>query len=124
MVMSVTITPKHTEHHSRIDKIKFEFVTAADGTATGTTDDKYVADVWRVVFIPASAGDQPSDLLDIEILDEDSIDTMCGYGLDLSNSDTTTVVAKMGVVASEKLTISVSGGGDTKQGTLYLFLKG
>ena len=74
--------------------------------------------------MPGTAGDQPTNLYDVVLNDEDGTDVLMGAGADRSNATTQQVLAtSLGIVANDKLTLSVSGGGDTKKGEVYLYLR-
>lgn len=107
-----------------LKKIAFSWTTAADGTATGTTTNAYVGEVIRLVTVPGTAGSQPTDQYDIVINDEDTTDVLMGAGANRSNASTEQVLASsLGCVANDKLTLEITNAGDTKSGTVYLYIR-
>jgi len=120
MAAAVTITEVT---FNPVKKIKFEWTSAADGTATGTTTKAFSGQVLRLVTVPGSDAAQPADQYDVTITDHDNIDVLNGQGANRSNVNTEQVVASLGCVASDMLTLNVSGAGDSKQGTACLYLR-
>jgi hypothetical protein len=117
--MSCTITKKR---HNRLTKVSFACVSAAGGTASGTTTDKFSGEIVRAVFVPGTSGNQPTDNFDVVINDDDGYDALAGQGANLSNAAATTKVASMGAVVYDYLSIAVSNAGDTKQVTAHIYL--
>ena len=123
MAMAVTVTE---ETSWSIKKIKFAWTSAANGTATGTTTKAFTGEILQLVTVPGSAGNQPTNLYDITITDQDGIDVLNGQGANRSNVNTEQVVGSLAglrCVVNDKLTINVSIAGDTKQGTAYLYIR-
>jgi hypothetical protein len=118
--MSVTFTE---ERHGRISKLKAVVVSAADGSASGTSSRVYTGEVVRFVVIPAAGGSQPTTLFDVALNDADGYDILAGQGANLSNAAPTTVVASMGAIAGDPIAVAASGMGDTKTATLILYVK-
>lgn len=116
----VTITE---ETQSWIKKVKFVIKSATGGTATGTTSESYTGEVKRLVVVPGTTTSQPTNAFDIQINDEDGYDILAGQGADKSNAATTTIVASMGCVANDRLSLSASNMGDVKQATVIVYLK-
>ena len=121
MAMLVTITE---EKFSTIKKIKFAWTSAADGTASGQTTNVYTGEIIRLVTVPGTGGDVPTDNYDITVNDEDNTDVLMGAGANRDNVNTEQVLASsLGCVANDKLTLNVSNAGDTKKGTVYLYIR-
>jgi len=108
-----------------VRKIVFSWTSAADGTASETTEKPYSGEILGLATVPDTGDDQPSDQYDITITDEDDLDVLAGQGANRSNASTEYVTARetLGCVANDTLTINVSGAGDTKSGTAYLFIR-
>ena len=125
MAESVTIVEeKFGNAVTPLQKIKFTWVSAADGTATGTTTKTYVGEILRLVTVPGTAGNQPTDQYDIAINDEDVTDVLVGAGINRSNASTEQVIAtSLGCVANDKLTLEITNAGDTKSGVVYLYIR-
>jgi hypothetical protein len=76
------------------------------------------------VTVPGTGGDIPSDNYDIAVADSDSVDVALGALADRDNATTQFVAeASMAGCAATKLTVSVSGAGAGKKGTLYLYIR-
>ena len=116
----VTITE---ETQSWIKKVKFAITSATGGTATGTTTESYTGEVKRLVVIPGTTTAQPTNAFDVVVNDEDGYDILAGKGADKSNAAATTIVASMGCVANDRITVSASNMGDVKQATVIVYLK-
>jgi len=124
MTMSVTTTERRGQlAMSRLAKISFAFVSAADGTASGTTPERYTGEVWRVVFAPGTGGSQPTNNFDVVVNDEDGYDILAGQGTNISNTAPSTVVSSLGAVVNDTLTLSVTNAGNTKSGTVIVYIK-
>lgn len=111
------------ENMSHVKKIKFDWTSAADGTATGTTVLPYSGKLERLVTIPSSTA-APTALYDIVINDEDNTDALMGGGADRSATAKEQVAASsLGIVANDRLSISVTNAGAAKSGTAILYIK-
>ena len=114
-----------TEEQSRegLQKIKFAFTTHTDGTATGETSGDYNGLIYYVVSDPGSTA--PTAAWDFQIQDEDNYDLLNGAGADRSATSTEYLQASkdgLGMAFNTKLTLEVSGGGDTKDGVVEVFI--
>ncbi len=121
---SVTLTE---EVFGTVKKITFAWTAdtgANAGKATKTTANAYSGEVIRLVTVPASGADAPADNYDVQVLDEDSTDVLMGAGADRDLATTEQVLASsLGCVANDKLTLSVTNAGDTKKGTVYVYIR-
>lgn len=122
--MSVTITEeKFGNALQPLNKIKFVWVSAADGTASGTTTNTYTGEIIRLVTVPDGVAAPTADY-DVVINDEDTTDVLMGAGADRHTSNTEQVLASsLGCVANDKLSLSITNAGDTKSGTVYLYIR-
>lgn len=129
--MAGTVT-KSESYFSSVKKVKFDWTsgTGADaGKADAVSDGVYEGQLKRAVFIPGTGGDIPSDLYDVRILDSDSVDLLGGLGADLNHD--ATVEAFEGsatknlnhMFSHTKLTLEVRNAGDTKKGTVILYMR-
>ena len=121
--MADAVVTTTEETFGTVKKIKFVIVSATDGTATATTTNAFSGEVLRFIVVPAAAAAQPDDQFDIAINDADGYDILAGQGANLSNAATTTVVASMGCVANDKLSLSASGIGDQNGATVYVYIR-
>ena len=121
MTMSCTITE---ERHGTVKKVKAVWVSAANGTASGTTTYAYSGEIIRLVTVPAAAGSAPTDDYDVVVNDEDSTDVLMGAGANRDTANTEQVLASsLGCVANDKLAFAISNAGDTKGGTVYVYIR-
>ncbi len=120
MAMSCTITERGGYP---LRRVKMVVVSAADGSASGTTVAKYNGEVVRFVAVPDGGGTQPSDQFDIALNDGDGYDILAGVGANLSNAAPTTKVASMGAICSDTITLAATNLGAAKGVTLYLYLR-
>lgn len=121
MAMSCTITE---ETQSHVKKVKFDWISAADGTASGTTDGVYTGEIIRLVTVPAADTSAPTDSYDVAVNDEDGNDVLMGAGADRDTLNTEQVLgSSLGCVANDQLTLSIANAGDTKAGTAILYIK-
>ncbi len=110
---------------------------ASAGTVTGTTS-KISGTLIRAVTDPAAAGAAPSDNYDIVLTDETGADVLgsCKKGLidrdtsnteevyfQVLNTDTSPLSTSQQPVVCDKLTVSITNAGNSKQGVLYLYFK-
>lgn len=121
MAGTITITE---ETYSTVKKIKFEWTSDAAGAADGATIKAYSGEVIRLVTIPGGGANQPTDLYDAVMNDEDNTDVFMGAGANRSNASTQQVLASsLGCVANDKLSLSVTNAGNSKSGTVYLYIR-
>ena len=126
MAESCTITE---ETFGTVKKIKWVWVSAGDQTVGGalvntTTTNAYSGEITRLVTIPAAAGSAPTADYDIYILDEDATDVLMGGGVNRHTSATEQVAASsLGIVANDKLKLTVAAAGAEKGGTVYLYIR-
>ena len=115
------------ETFGTVRKVVFSWTsgTGADANlAEKTTANAYSGKIERLVTVPGTAGDQPTNLYDVVLNDEDGTDVLMGAGANRSNAATEQVLAtSLGIVANDKLTLSISAAGDTKKGTTYVYIR-
>lgn len=120
-VMSVTIAETR---HTVVKKLKFTWVSASDGTATGTTTGAYDGKIENLTTVPAAAGSAPTDNYDLTLTDSDGVDVLAGGGANRDTANTEQVVASsLGVTAGSVLTLNVTNAGDTKGGVVYVYIR-
>ena len=124
--MAVTITERV---HTSVRKITWAWTSAADGSAGGSggggrTTVAFDGILQRLVTVPGAAGAAPTALYDLTITDEDGVDVLLGAGANRSASATEQVAASsLGVVAGDRLTLTVAAAGDSKSGTVHLYIR-
>ena len=123
--MSVTVTNEsNPKHDSKIRKISIAWVSAADGSATGT----FQAHGYLVKVITDPGATAPTADYDITLVDEYGFDAAGGALADRHTSTTQAVYpigASGGVVAPlmhGTHTFTVANAGDSKVGTCILFI--
>ncbi len=106
-------------------KITWAWTCDASGNASGqSTTNAYSGELRRQVTVPGTAGVQPTDQYDLTLLDEDSTDVLMGAGANRSNVNTEQVLASsLGVVANDKLQLTVANAGNAKSGTVYIYIR-
>jgi len=118
--MAGTVTVSE-ETHGTLKKVHFSWTSSAGGAADGSTTKAYNGVLVRAVFVPGAT--TPSDLYDVVLNDADGYDVLAGQGADRSSAAAETVVASMGAVANDKLTLGVTNAGDTKNGEVILYIR-
>lgn len=121
--MATSCTIAETKHTS-VKKVSFVWVSAADGTASGTTTTAFDGAIIGMATIPAGGGSAPTDNYDITVTDAGSHDVLLGAGANRDTANTEYVTgANLAGVAGSALTLSVTNAGDTKGGTLILWIR-
>lgn len=126
--MAASVT-KTEVTHLPIKKITWVWTSHTDGkvavaTTNAPSDAAYTGEIIRLVTVPAAAGSAPSDNYDVMVYDDNSVDALMGGGANRSTSATQQVAASsLGIVAGSKLTLYVENAGDTKQGTVHLYIR-
>jgi len=121
MAMSVTATEIT---HTSAKKITLVWVSAADGSASGATTSAYDGGIMGLITIPAAAGAAPTDNYDITVSDADGHDVLLGAGANRDTANTEYVLGtSLAAVAGSKLTLAVANAGDTKGGTVIVWIR-
>lgn len=136
MAGSVAVTKQeHLDRNRRpVWKYTIAWVSDAAGAVSGTLTDYISGEIVRVVFKPDSGGTQPTNAYDVTLLDEQGVDVLGGQGANLANNATThvkpgvplkdgTTTSVAGVHMDDKLELQVANGGDSKGGTVYLYVR-
>lgn len=109
-----------------IKKITFDWLCSSGGAADSTSTNAFTGVIERAVFIPDSAGTQPTDNYDVVVNDEDGVDILHANGANLSNAAAVLkshVSDGLGAVVGSKLTLAVTNAGDEKGGKVILYLR-
>lgn len=135
MAVTVTKTALITtnDEFKTVKKYEIAWTSDASGDASGTTGGLVSGHIVRVVFKPGTAGSQPSAAYDVTLTDSYSVDVLTGLGANLSNSTTTdvcpgveitdgTTTSIMPVAVCDILTLTVANAGNTKSGTVVLYV--
>jgi len=123
---TVTITE---QDFLSIKKVTFSWTSVDGGGDAGkavkTTGKSYTGEAIRLVTVPGTVGDQPSDNYNVTVLDSDGVDVLMSAGLLRDQTNTEQVLASLlGCMADTKLTLSVNSAGNAKKGTVYLYIRG
>lgn len=121
--MAGTVT-KTEETYGTVKMVKLAWVSSAGGAADATTDEYYSGAIERLVTVPGSGGNQPTDQYDVAVTDKHGIDVLLGAGANRSNAGQDNVLASaLGYVANTQLTLAVTNAGNAKSGTVYLYVR-
>lgn len=116
--MAVTV-----EEYTHITKITWTWTSSSGGAASEATTQSFTGSLERLVTVPAGGGSAPTDNYDIVVNDGDGVDALLGAGANRDTANTEQVGASsLGIVAGSTLTLVVSNAGDTKAGTVHLYL--
>jgi len=110
--------------HSTVKKIKAAWTSDdTTGAVSGTTTYPHSGKLVGAITVPDGVA-VPSLNYDIAVNDDDSVDVALGALINRSDTDTEYVAeASMAGVASSKLTIAITAAGNSKKGTLYLYIR-
>lgn len=107
-----------------VKKVTFAWTSSAGGAADGVTSEVFDGKVIGLTTVPAGGGDAPSDNYDVAINDGDGHDVLLGAGANRDTANTEHVAeASLGAVAHSRLTLAVTNGGDSKQGSVILYIR-
>jgi len=108
-----------------VKKIKAVWVSDdTDGTASGQTTKVFSGKVELLTTVPAAAGAAPTDNYDITLLDDDSVDVLAGAGANRDTANSEQVVgSSLGMVAGSKLTLNIANAGNSKGGTVLVYIR-
>lgn len=130
--MAAVVTDTYERNiNGTIHKVTLSWTTHTDGSATKTTDP-LTGTIVGITYNPGST--TPSDNYDMTLSDEDGFDVLSGQGANLDQSTTTRIVPgvpfKDGTTTSlapvavhGTLALSITNAGDTKNGTLVIYLR-
>jgi hypothetical protein len=120
--MTGTVTV--TERASRsVKKIIWAWTSTSLGAAGDVTLRDYIGKLIGLTTIPSAAA-APTDNYDIVITDADGHDVLLGAGANRDTANTESVAeTSLGAVAGSTLILAVTNAGDTKAGTVILYIK-
>lgn len=112
---------------TRVGSVKKLKMVWESGAADGKMDltDRSVAVDGAVLACAAVPGTAtPTDNYDVAIFDEDDVDILGGQGANCDSGATHYMaVDKFGAACGQKLRLYVENAGNSKDGTIYLFLR-
>lgn len=121
-----------------VKQVVAAWTSDGDGDASGTTEAVVSGEVIKGVTVPSGTAAPTADY-DITVTDENSVNILSGAQDDLTDRHTsnteeeyflvlddagTPLAQSIHPVVADKLTVTVANAGDTKSGTLYLYVKG
>jgi len=113
-----------TEEGGTVRKVRFDWTSDGAGAADGVTGKAFSGSIERLVTIPGTAGDAPTDLYDAVLNDEDGGDVLMGAGANRSATVTQQVLnSSLGIVANDKLTLGITAAGAAKKGVLIAYIR-
>lgn len=123
----------YRQNGSDVVKHTFAWVSAADGSATVPSSIAVSGRIERVAFIP-SASVAPTNLYDVTLTDADGFDCLAGQGANLSDSAKShvcpalplkdgTTTADYPITVDSVLTLNVTNAGDSKAGTVVVYVR-
>ncbi len=112
------------ETFGTVKKVTLAWTSSTGGLVSGfPTTNAYNGAISRFVTVPSTSA-APDLNYDIVLNDLDGTDVLMGAGANRSNTATEQVLASnLGFVANDKLELQISGAGDTKQGTAYVYIR-
>lgn len=127
MAGTITVTeekPFLTGHSMRITQI--DWVSDAAGAVSGNaTANPLRGLIYGCEFVPDSGGTQPTTLYDVQLHNANGRDLLAGNGSDRSNSAADWASASpYPVPVNSVVTPVISGAGDSKGGTIYIYHEG
>lgn len=124
--MAGTVT-KVEETVGSVKKIVYTFTAstgAAPGIATSQTTAAFVGQILECITDPGATA--PTANWDCEVLDEDSMDVLCGSGANQHSTNTTYLTinqASLGTVVNDKLRLNVTNAGSGATGVVYVYIR-
>lgn len=117
--MAGTVTTTE-ERIGPIEEIIFAWTSSGAGAADATSTYAYNGEVMEVQIIPGAT--TPTNLYDVTVSDNNSVDMLYGQGANVSNASTT-VVKGCALVANSKITLGVTNAGSAKDGTIIVHVR-
>lgn len=108
--------------YGQVQKIKWTWTSATDGSASLVTSRGYYGRVLALVTDPGATA--PTDNYDITVTDAEGYDVMQGAGANRDTTNTETAVPTTDSPAFGPLTINISNAGDAKVGVAVLYVLG
>jgi hypothetical protein len=127
-------TQSYRQNGSDVVKHTVTWLSDAGGSATVASGLPVSGKIVRVVIIPAGAPDAPTNLYDLTLTDSDGVDVLAGQGANALEAtiwnlcpgtplrDGTTV-SVVPMVVDGVLTLNVTNAGDSKRGTVVVYVR-
>jgi hypothetical protein len=122
MAGSATTFTENT--HTAVKKINCAWTSDdTTGAVSGTTTYPYTGKLIGLTTIPSGGGTAPTADYDLAVNDADGHDVLLGAGANRHTSNTEYVAsASLGAAAGSALTVAITAAGNSKQGTVVLYI--
>lgn len=109
-----------------VARYAFAWTSTAGGAVSGNAQEIVRGRLIAIQFVPAAGGTQPSDLYDVTLLNEQSVDLLNSQGANLSNATGLILQFDPPLIhdADNDLDLVVANAGAAKTGTVYLWVQG
>lgn len=110
---------------SSVTRYTIAWTSTAGGAVSANTFSVKAGHLIEIKFVPGSAGNQPTDLYDVTLIDTDSIDLLSGRGANLSNATSSRMVWDPPLYhdATQAFDLVVANAGNAKSGTVILYVE-
>jgi hypothetical protein len=116
--------PVNETKHTVCKRLVFSWTSDDDGGAEIVTEGVYDGKLISALFVPGADTDQPSDEYDVTLEDSLGVDLFAGQGEDLAQAAISVATeSEMLVACGERLTLRVENAGDTKSGTVVVYIR-
>ena len=106
------------------DSVSGVIVASAVAAENPTTQYKFSGQIVRLVTIPGTGDDAPSDNYGVTILDEDGTDVLMGAGASRDTANTEQVLAaSLGYCQNTTLSLRITGAGVSNKGTVIVYIR-
>lgn len=134
MASALTTTKTPFVGPGAITVYTLDWQSEADGSVDLDTSEPVNGELLRVSIVPDSGGTQPTNAYDVLLKDQDGIDVLAGQGANLANNANThicpgvplkdgTTTSVRPIVLGSVLNLEITNAGDTKGGTIRLYLR-
>jgi len=108
-----------------VAKYSVAWTSSAGGAVSANAFAVRAGRLIAVKFVPASAGDAPTDQYDVTLVDTDSVDLLDSRGANLSNTASSMLLWDPPLYrdATQTLDVVVANAGNAKSGTVILWVQ-
>lgn len=101
--------------------LRADWTSDASGNVNGTPSPNSYDGV--AIALATKPGVATPTTYSVSFIDDQGLDLVCGLGVTRSISATEYIKAPLGAVAESQLTLNISGAGNAKQGTAWLWIR-